>query len=75
MRKKMMGKTLRLVHALVKVIQLEEPLAQPMDVAKHLQVHTEPGTHCLTDKQCSTLAFPEDGTIPAAVSSKTEMTY
>lgn len=31
-----------------------------MDVAKHLQVHTEPGTHCLTDKQCSTLAFPED---------------
>lgn len=45
-------------------LQREEPIAPLMDIAKHLQVHKVPRTHCLADKQGSTLEFPEDGDNP-----------
>jgi len=31
-----------------------------MDMAKHLQAHRVPSTHCLADNQGSNLEFPED---------------
>lgn len=47
----------------------------PTNVAKQLQIHTESGTHCLIDKQCSTLTFPEHRGQSMLLSRKTEMTF
>lgn len=74
MKKKMMGKS----HEVGPCSPEGHPVRGTYcstNVAKHLQVHTESGTCCLTDKQCSILTFPEEGTIHAAVSSKTENTF
>lgn len=48
----------------LQLVQREEPIAHLMDIAKYLQVHKVPSTHCLADKQGSTLEFPEDGDNP-----------